>query len=150
MRTHRVAKRKSTFEQNAYKKNQTIDAERVTAVRGVKGNGATQQRAGKQMSLRTGFKRPGAARDDVGDDAGGKRDHVSDQAGRHEAEHAERDGAGVALEVRHQAEQIRPRRGRFLRGSLGSVRGGRFCFRAHRKVDFGVPDIVGASSKKLS
>ncbi len=44
-------KRKSAFEQNADEKNQTIDAERVTAVRGVKGNRAAQRRAGKQMRL---------------------------------------------------------------------------------------------------
>src|SRR5579871_3617710 len=95
----------------------------MTAVGCVEGNPVAEPRA-RQLSLSAGLEWMWIAGDDVGDDAGCERNHVADNTRQQKAKHSKRDAAGIALEVRPEAEQVSPRR-RFLWRRFRRARGSR-------------------------
>ena len=100
------------------------------------------------MALRAPFKGMSAAGEDVGQDAGGERNDVLDDAGGDESEHAERDRTAIAAEIGEEAEKAFPggRLGSFFRagGGAESCGGG-----AHRSTERAVVR-EGDSRRKCS
>src|SRR6266404_1267731 len=71
-----------TFEQDADNQDEAVDAERVTAVRGVEENAAAEPVASKRFCVRVALERSRAAGEDIGHHASGERDDVADNAGQ--------------------------------------------------------------------